>query len=349
MGKAHPTTMKKLRILVLMHEDLLPPDRLAGHSDEEILDWKTEFDVLHTLRDIGHHAEPLGISDDLGALRKALLDWKPHITFNLLEEFHNVAAYDHYMVSYLELMRQPYTGCNPRGLMLAHDKALSKKLLAFHKIRTPRFTVFPVGRRVKRPQRLSYPLLVKSVVEDASLGIAQASIVHSDEKLKERVEFVHKTTNTDALVEEYIEGREFYVGVIGNHRLQTLPVWELLFSKMPDDVPHIATARVKWDLKYQKKHGIKTKAAGGLPDRTQDETAKLCKRVYRALNLSGYARMDLRQSADGQIYVLEANPNPNLSYGEDFSESAETIGISYEDLLQRILNLGRRYKAAWQS
>jgi D-alanine-D-alanine ligase len=340
--------MRKLRVAVLMHEDLLPPDTMEGYTDREILEWKTEFDVLHTLRDMGHDAQPVGVRDDLSTMRKAILDWKPHVVFNLLEEFHGVPVYDHHVVSYLELMRQPYTGCNPRGLMLAHDKVVSKQILSYHRIRTPKFTVFPLRKAVKRPQRLDFPLLVKSALDDASLGIAQASIVHNDERLLERVRFIHEQCRSDAIVEQYIEGRELYVGVIGNQRLQTFPVWEMLFTKMPEHVSHIATAKVKWDPDYQKKYGIETRAAKDLPDGVEEAIAKLCKRVYRVLSLSGFARMDLRLSPDGRPFVLEANPNPNLAYGEDFAESAETIGISYEALLQRILNLGLRYRAAWR-
>jgi len=341
--------MRKSRILVLMHESLVPPDSIEGYSDEQMQAWKTEYDVLVTLREMGHTAQPLGVSDELVPIREAIETSQPHIVFNLLEEFHGVAIYDYYVVSYLELMRQHYTGCNPRGLMLAHDKAISKQILSYHRIPTPRFAIFPRGNKVKRPRRLHFPLLVKSVVEDASLGISQASIVHSDERLADRVRFVHEQVNTDAIAEEYIEGRELYVGVIGNQRLQTLPVWEMVFSKMPEHLPHIATARVKWDLNYQKKHGITTRAAKDLDPGLCDRIGKLCKRVYRALSLSGYARMDLRLAQDGRVFVLEANPNPNLSYGEDFAESAETVGISYENLLQRILNLGLRYQAPWKA
>jgi D-alanine-D-alanine ligase len=297
---------------------------------------------------MGHESHKLGVSDDLGTLRQAILEWKPHVVFNLLEEFHSIALYDQHVVSYLELMRQPYTGCNPRGLLLAHDKFLSKQILSYHRIPTPRFAIFPIGRKVRRPSRLSFPLLVKSATEEASLGISQNSIVHSDEKLHERIRFIHEQIQTDALVEEYIEGREFYVGVIGNQRLQTFPVWELLFTKMPEDVPHIATRKVKWDMAYQKRHGIETRAAENLPPKVAETMMRLSKRVYRALHLTGYARMDFRVTEDGGVYVLEANPNPNLSFGEDFAESAEATGISYEDLLKRIVNLGLRYRAAWK-
>lgn len=332
-----------------MHEDLIPPDSLEGYSDREMLPWKTEYDVVTTLREMGHDARPLGVVDDLGVIRRAILDWKPHVAFNLLEEFHGVAVYDQHVVSYLELMRQAYTGCNPRGLMLAHDKALCKKILAYHRIPTPRFTVFPRGKAVKRPRRLQFPILVKSLIEDASLGISQASVVHRDEKLAERVRFIHEQLSTDAIAEEFIEGRELYLGVIGNQRLQTFPVWEMLFAKMPEHVPRIATAKAKWDLEYQKKYGIRSKAAEHLPPGTEDRIVKLSKRVYRILSLSGYARVDMRLTPDGSVHILEANPNPYLEYGEDFAESAEMIGISYEALLQRIINLGLRYKAPWST
>ena len=158
---------------------------------------------------------------------------------------------------------------------------------------------------------------------------------------------MHEELKTDALVEEYIEGRELYVGVMGNRRLQTFPVWEMIFKNLPDDVPNIATRRVKWDAAYQKKLGVETKAAEGLSKSEQAAISKLCKRVFRVLSLSGYARMDLRMTEDGRVYVLEANPNPNLSYGEDFAESADAVGISYERLIQRILKLGLNYKPTW--
>ncbi len=336
--------MKRLRVLVLMDESFVPPPSLDGVSEEEMLEWKTEYDVLTTLREMGHEAEPLGVSDDLGVIRRALLDWRPDITFNLLEEFHGQAVFDAHVVSYLELMKQPYTGCNPRGLMLAHDKALSKKILSFHRIPNPRFAVYPQGRVVRAPSRAHFPLLVKSAIEDASLGISTKSLVTNEDELRERVQYVHEEVNTDAIAEEYIKGREFYVGVIGNQRLQTFPVWEMLFKNLPDNVPNIATAKVKWDVETQKKLGIETAHAKDLSETQVARISKLCKRVYRALSLSGYARIDLRMNPAGQVFVLEANPNPNLSYGEDFAESAEAIGIDYEALMQRIMNLGLRYR-----
>jgi D-alanine-D-alanine ligase len=340
--------MKKMRVLVLMHEDLVPPESIAGLSDKEIAPWKTEFDVMVTLKELGHDARALGVASDLGVLRDAILEFNPHITFNLLEEFHGVAVYDQHVVSYLELMKRRYTGCNPRGLMLAHDKALSKQVLSYHRVPAPDYAVFPMGRKVRKPVRLGYPLLVKSLTEEGSVGIAQASLVTSDEQLNERVAFVHRQLATDAIAEQYIEGRELYVGVLGNQRLQTLPIWELLFTKMPDDTPLIATSKVKWDLDYQKKRGIVYQEAKDLPPEVTQSIHRICKRAYRDLHLSGYARMDLRLTPDNKVYLLEANPNPELVFGGELSDSAEAAGISYEQLLQRILTLGHSYRAQWQ-
>ncbi len=340
--------MKSLRVLSLVREGLVPPDNLDEYDEDNPPDWKMEYDVVATLANLGHEVHTLGVLDDLGPIRQSILEWQPDIAFMMLEEFHGVPQYDQAIVSFLELMRQHYTGCNPRGLLLTHDKALSKKILTYHRIATPQFTVFPVGRKVRPPKRMRYPVLVKSTTEAASLGISQNSIVTNDEALIDRSEFVHANVNTDALAEEYIDGRELYVGVTGNNRLQTFPIWEMVFARMPDDIARIATARVKWNTKYQEKHGIDTGAAKDLSTKQEADIQRLCKRVYRALNMSGYGRIDLRMRPDGQVFVIEANANPNLELGEDFAESAHAAGCPYEDLIQRILNLGLRYGAAWQ-
>jgi D-alanine-D-alanine ligase len=337
-----------MRILVLMHEDLVPPESLDALSDTRRMAIQTEFDVTTTLKKMRHEVLPLGVASDLGVLRDTLNEFKPKITFNLLEEFHGVAVYDQHVVSYLELMKRSYTGCNPRGLMLAHDKALSKKIMAYHRIPVPHFAVFPLGRKVRRPKQLKFPLLVKSLTEEASEGISQASVVHDDAHLVERAEFIHRQFATDAIAESYIEGRELYDGVLGNRRLQTMPIWELQFSKMPDDLEKIATSKVKWDLNYQKKHGILWGAADNLAPEIAEKVVRICKRAYRSLHLTGYARIDLRLTEDGRVYVLEANPNPDLSQEGELSESAGAMGMNYRELLGNILRLGMNYRAEWQ-
>lgn len=335
--------MKPLKVLVLMHKHLVPPQDTSG-LDTQNAEWKTEFDVVTTLRKIGHEAEPLGVEQDLGIIRSTIDAWKPHIVFNLLEAFHNVGLFEPNVVSYLELLRIPYTGCNPRGMLLAKDKGLSKKLMAYHRIPMPEFAVFRRGQRIRMPKRLTFPLIVKSLTEESSLGISQASVVEDEQKLIERVGFIHESVGTDALVEHFIDGRELYVGVMGNQRLRVLPVWEMQFTKMPEDVHRIATERVKWSTKYQEKYGIQTAALTDAPDGAVARIQHLCKRVYRGLELSGYARIDLRLDKDGKIFVLEANPNPQIAQMEDFAESAKQAGVPYEKLLQQIITLGLQWR-----
>ncbi len=334
--------LRPLRVLVLVQKGLVPPDEA---TPDEVLaaEWKMEFGIIKTLRSLGHTAIPLSIESDLGVIRKAIDDEKPQIAFNCLEGFDEVATWDANVVAYLEMLKLPYTGCNSRGLMLGRDKSLSKTLLAYHRIPVPRFLIVPRGRKVKRPKRLVFPLFVKSLTMDASIGISQASVVETDAKLQERVAFIHESIGTDALVEQYIEGRELYVGILGNQRLQALPVWELSFAKMPEESQKIATERLKWSLAYQKKHGIDSGAAE-LEPASGEAMQELCKRSYRILMMSGYARIDLRLSPEGRAYVIEANPNPQLSKDEDFAQSALAASIKYPDLIQRLLSLGLRWE-----
>ena len=340
--------MKKLRILVLVHETLVPPDTLDGLTDQEADEFRTEFDVINTLRKSGHDVRPLGIGDSLTELRTSIGEWQPHICFNLLEEFGGIVTYDQHVVAYLELMRQPYTGCNPRGMMLSRDKVLSKQILSYHRIPTPQFALFRKGRKIQIPRRLRFPLFVKSATEDASLGIAQASVVEDADRLRERIEFVHEQTHTDALVEEFIDGRELYLGVLGNERLTTFAPWEILFGSMTESAMGIATRKVKWDRAYQERHGIVTDPAKRLPAGVADKLDRYARRIYRALHMTGYARMDFRLSQDGVPYVLEANANPNLEEYEDFGRAAAHAGIGYPQFLQRIISLGLAYQAEWR-
>ncbi|MCA9580683.1 MAG: ATP-grasp domain-containing protein, partial [Myxococcales bacterium] len=296
----------------------------------------------------GHEVLPVGVSSDLAVVRRAMDDFRPHITFNLLEEFHGITSYDQHVVAFLELLKKPYTGCNPRGLMLARDKALAKKVLSFHRIPVPRFHVFPMGRRLSKPRHLRLPAVVKSLTAEGSEGISRASLVHSEEKLFERAAFIHRHVGTDALAEQFIQGRELYVGVLGNQRLTTLPVWELRLENVPEDVPLIATSRLKWNPDYQKKVGYRLSRAKGLSPELEKNIARLSKRIYRRLGLSGYARLDYRLAEDGRVFLLEANPNPQISHDAEFALAAKHAGIAYPDLLRRILNLGLSYRAAWK-
>ncbi len=341
--------MKQLRVLVLTHEDLVPPSSLRGLSRKEAQVFKKEFDVASGLRELGHDVQIVGVAHDLLPIRQHVEEFRPHVVFHLLMEFQDIAVYQAHVASYLELLRVPYAGCNPRGLLLARDKALSKKIFRYYRIPAPAFRVFRLGRAVRVPKDLSYPRIVKTVDEEASLGIAQASIVRDEEKLRERIEFVHRRLGTDAIAEQYIDGRELTVSVIGNERLQTFPIWELFFDNLPPGSNPIATERAKWDREYQLRAGIATGPAEDLPELLARHIAHLAKRSYRALHLSGYARLDLRLTEDGRVYVIEANPNPDLRREEDFAASAEEAGLSYPKLLQRLLNLGLRHRSPWKT
>jgi D-alanine-D-alanine ligase len=337
--------MKKLRVLALMHADLVPPEDVTG-IDTTAMQWRTEYDVVTTLRGLGHSVKALGVRNDLGVIREAIEEWKPHIAFNLLEEFDGVAVYDQNVVSYLELLKVPYTGCNPRGLMLARDKALSKKIFHYHRILSPEFMVVPRDRPVRRPKALRFPLIVKSVSEEASLGISQASIVEDDERLSERVAFIHKSVGSAAIVESYIEGRELYVAVLGNQQLKVFPIWELVMDNLPDEARRIATQRVKWSRKYQDKYKISSRVARNLPNGMPEKISHLARRIYRMLGLSGYARIDLRLDRENRVFVLEANPNPQIARGEDYAASAEHAGLDYGALLQRLINTGLKWSSS---
>ena len=332
--------MRKRRVLVLVHPSLVPPDSLTGFSAEAINEWKTEYNVVHTLRQLGHAVRVLGVQDELAPIRPLVVEWDPHIVFNLLEEFHGITEFDQHVVSYLELLRVPYTGCNPRGLTIARDKALSKKIAAYHRIRSPRFATFHRRHRVRRPKDLEFPLIVKSLTEEASRGISQASVVYTDDELAERVAFVHTRVGSHAIAEEFIVGREIYAAAFGNERITVLPAWELLFENLAPGAAAIATARVKHNPRYQEERGIFQQQATDLPEKVADRLVRTTRRLYHLLHLTGYARIDYRLREDGELFFLEANPNPEIAPEEEFASAAEAAGIDYPHLLQKFLNLG---------
>ncbi|MGZ8869139.1 MAG: D-alanine--D-alanine ligase family protein, partial [Thermoanaerobaculia bacterium] len=330
---------KRLRVVALMHPSTVPPDNPEDYSERQAYEWKTEFDVMKTLKKLGHNVRAVAVRDELAPIRSVIEEWKPDVVFNLLEEFLGQQEFDHHVVSYLEMMQVAYTGCNPRGMVLSRDKALSKKLLAYHHMVVPKFAVFERGRRVRRPKGLAFPLIVKSLTHEASLGISQASIVENDEKLQERVTFIHQRNGTDAIAEQYIDGREFYAGVIGNRRLEVLPIWELVFENLAPGAAPIATASVKHDPEYQRRRGIYQQHAEDLPEDLRKHIVRTTKRIARTLDLDGYMRIDYRLAPDGKLYFLEANPNPDIAKSEEFASAAEEAGVDYPKLIQRVLDL----------
>ncbi len=340
--------MSRKRVAILTHEDLVPPDEVSSLSEQEFLKIKREWGVADALVKSRNIVRFIGVAHDLMPIRHMVEEWRPDVLFNLLMEFQDVPAYQAHVASYMELLGVAFTGCNPMGILLTRDKAVSKKILRYHRIPTPAFAVYRRGRAARPRRDLPFPLIVKSVDEEASFGIAQASVVNDAKQLAERVAFVHESSSGDALVEEYVSGRELTISVLGNERLTTFPVWELYFDELPEGTLPIATAKVKWDVAYQKKLGIRTGRADPMSDETARRVAHLARRVYRVLGLSGYARLDLRMTDEGRIYVIEANATPDISYDEDFAESAEAAGIPYRKLLQRILRLAVDYEPRWK-
>ncbi len=331
---------KKLKILALF--DAIAPTTLDQDLSAELKtdDWKTEANVLAALAALGHTVEHLAIFDDLNLLRQKLDSFQPDLIFNLADQFKNNRAFDQNIVSFLEMHGVPFTGCGSTGLTLCKQKGISKKILSYHRIHVPQFTVIPRGRRCARPKRLQFPILVKPLKEEASYGISQASFVETDEQFKERVQFIHTSHDCDVIAEEYIAGRELYVSVLGNHRLDVFPIRELVFKEVPPDEPKIATYRAKWDEEYRKRWGLQNQFAEALDPALARDIMQTCKRIYRLLTIDGYARVDLRVTPANEIYFIEANPNPILAADEDFAQSALKAGLAYPQLIERIIRTG---------
>jgi len=333
---------KKLKVLVLF--DGTRPTKIDEDLSKELKhkDWKTEKNVMDALGALGHTAEHLAIFDDLDQVRQKLESFAPDVLFNLVEQFKNNPGFDQNIVSLLEMQGVPFTGCGSTGLVLCKHKGISKKILGYHHIHVPNFVVIPRGQRIARLKAPKFPILVKPVKEEASYGISQASFVASDEQFRERVAFIHEKHDSDVIAEEYIEGRELYVSIMGNVRLNVFPIRELVFREVPPNEPKIATYKAKWDEEYRKRWGLKNQLADGLDPAFVADIEQTCKRIYRLLTIDGYARIDLRLTADNKLYFIEANPNPHLASDEDFAQSAEKAGLKYPQLIDAIIRLGMK-------
>jgi len=334
----------KYRILALVHESLIPPEKFDKNKLDRIeTDWITENDVIQHLKKRGHTVKVLGLYSDLEPIKQEINDFKPHIVFNILEEFQEQRHHLHNLLGYLELLGVKYTGCNPQAMTITVDKSMTKKVLKYHKINTPQFLVFKKGESIKIPKNLKYPLIVKCLTEEGSLGLSKASIVHNREKLKDRAVYLHKKINDHAIAEEFIEGRELFVGVLGNKHPKVLPIWELIYDNVESPELEIYSARAKMNSKYRKKKGIRDQKAK-LDKEMEKEVNKVVLKAYKMLGISGYARFDLRVNQDGVVHIIEVNPNPDLAFDDEFARSAISQGISYTQLLERIIKLGLSYK-----
>ena len=302
-------------------------------------DWKAEAHVIESLLKLGHTVRTLAVYDDPGLVLDEVKEHRPDVVFNLAEQFNKRSDYERDVAGLLEMLDLISTGTGVTGLTLCKNKGMSKEILGYRRINIPDFAVFPPGTTIRRPKKLDFPLFIKPLKDEASYGISQGSFVENEQAFEERVRFIHEKMNQEAIAEEYIEGRELYVSILGNQRLQVLPIREVIFSKMPDDKPQFSTFKAKWDDVYRKRWGIQNTFAEELPDGMADRIARVCKRVYRALHIRGYGRIDLRLTPEGKIFILEANPNPNLALDDEIALSAMKAGMSYEDLNQRIINL----------
>jgi D-alanine-D-alanine ligase len=330
---------QKYKVLVLFDTAGTPPADQDFSRELKTDDWAAEAHVLAALQELGHEVRTIGVYDEPGPIIDEIKTHSPDVVFNLTEHFNDRSTYDRNVAGLLEMLDVPYTGSGPTGLTLCKNKGMAKEILAYHKIRVPAFGIFPPGAAIRKPKQLAYPLFIKPLKEEASYGISQDSFVEDDQALEERVRFIHERMNQEALAEEYIEGRELYVSVLGNSRLQVFPIREVIFSEVPDGRPRFSTFKAKWDDAYRKRWGIRNIFAESFPDGTAQRIATICKKVYRALRIRGYGRIDLRVTPDGGIVILEANPNPNLDRDDEFAQSAVKAGLTYERLIQRILSL----------
>jgi len=327
----------KILILFDVARPADPNETFSARSLKEE-DKPTEADVLRCLKHLGHEAETLAVFDNVAAIVEKLKGYAPDVVFNLSESFYHDRSHEPDIPALLELMKVRYTGSGPEALLLCKDKALAKKVLAYHRVRLPRFVVSSRVRPLRRLRRFIYPAFVKPVNEESSDGISQASFVRMEDEAIERARFIHQKFNCDALIEEYIEGRELYLSVLGNNRLTVCPPREIFFEQVTEDAPKFATFYAKWNDAYRKKWGIKNAAAGPLPDGIQENLTRLARRIYRLLKIRGFGRIDVRLTPKGEVFVIEANPNPSLAQDEDFARAAAEAGMGYDALIQQILD-----------
>jgi len=301
---------------------------------------QTEYHVIEALRGLGFRVEILPLGTSVSDLVARIEQLRPELVFNLTEEFYGDRRHDRNVAALLELMGISFTGTGAGGLTLCRDKGLCKRLLNAHRVRVPDFLTFVPGFPVKVPASFPFPAVVKPLFGDGSDGISNASLVENSERLIQRVQFVHGHIGQPAIVEEYIEGREIYVTVLGNRRLRVLPPRELRINRKDGNAPLLSTYYVKFNSDYQRKWEIEFGDAE-LEDREAQRLARTCKRVYRALQIRDYGRIDLRLTPQGRAVVLEANPNPDLAYGEEVAESAERAGIKYNRLIDGIVRAAK--------
>jgi len=335
--------MGKLNIVVLydrvlVDDDAEPPASTDKSPVTRTLDKKeVEDEVAEALVKLGHEA----IKHELDGTPKSLLALarlECDLVFNLTESFAGDDTADFKIAGFLELIGKRYTGSGTHGLMLAQDKAIAKKIFAFHGIHTPVFAKSFRGR-LDFSHDLQFPVIVKPAREDGSIGIEFSAVVSSIRELMERMDWLHANFDSPVLIEEYIEGREMYVGIIGNDKPEALPVVELDLSKLPDGTPRIAAAEVKWGKGTKAYRDTKSAVATDLNEETTLSLQQTAMAAYQALELRDYGRVDMRLQSDGRVHVIEANPNPWLSSKAEFAMAARKAGRTYTQLVEEIVEL----------
>jgi D-alanine-D-alanine ligase len=333
-----------VRVVVLfdMAREVEPNQTFSMRALRKDEEKPTEADVITSLRALGHEVEMLPVYDDVAAMHDRIKKFAPDVVFNLCESFFLDRAHEPNVPAMLDLMKVRYTGAGPEALLLCKDKALAKKILAFHKIRVAGFVVSSRARPLKKLRRFRFPAFVKPVGEESSDGISKASYAKTEQDALDRARFIHESFQRDALIEEYIEGRELTVSVLVNPRPLALPPRELFFGDGEGDSPRFATSKAKWDDAYRKKWGIRNGPAAALPDGTAEKLARTARMACRILKIRGLARLDVRVTESGEVVVIEVNPNPSLARTDDFAMSAAAAGLGYEALIQRILENAMR-------
>ena len=330
---------KRLAVCVLFDYHTTPPADGDYAKRLDPADWLPVKAVMETLTELGHEVKPLAIYDTILPLVELLHKEPPDLVFNLADSFKNDRHFEANLAGLLELSGVPFTGCPAQALSLCHTKSFAQSLLIPLGIRLPKALVFPIGVTQRPLNTLRFPVIVKPLSEEGSEGISQSSFAENEDKCLERVRFLHENMGAAAYVEEYIEGREIYAGIIGNTRLTVLPLREMVFQKVPDDQPKFATFKAKWDDAFREKWGIKNIFAKDLPDPVLREIDVVSRTVYRSLGLRGCGRLDMRVTKEGEVFVLEVNPNPNLAPDDEIAMAAQKAGMSYPQLIQKMLSL----------
>ncbi len=331
---------RKLRVLVAIDANFEPGPAYDYRRHFEEADWETTRDVVGTLDRLGHEVRIVGVCRDLLPAIQLLRAEPPDIVFNLVEAIHGDRAHEPSFAGLLEMLGVRYTGAASGTLALCKNKGVAKKILAYHRIRVPRFVVSHTHRPLKRLGRFGYPAFVKPLSQESSAGISRKSLVTNEEDCLERVRFIHERQDEDAIVEEFVDGREFYVGVAGVNRVTAFPARELFFDNVPEGTPAFASYKAKWDDEYRKRWGIHNGPAVDLPETVARKLYAICRKTARVLQIRGYGRIDLRLTRDAEVVVIEANPNPSLAADEDFAQAAAVAGLAYDQLIQRILDWG---------